>query len=55
MKISIYKGKIFDSFINKEKYVKIMAEEYSVVEMDTSKKWWDRWFVVTDLTINRML
>ena len=32
-----------------------MAEEYTVVEMDTSKKWWDRWFVVADLTINRML
>ena len=32
-----------------------MAEEYSVVEMDTSSKWWDRWFVVVDLTIDRML
>ena len=32
-----------------------MAEEYNVVELDTSKKWWDTWFVVADLTINRML
>ena len=32
-----------------------MGEDYSVVEMDTSEKWWDRWFVVADLTIDRML
>ena len=32
-----------------------MGEDYSVVEMDTSEKWWDRWFVVANLTIDRML
>ena len=32
-----------------------MGEDYSVVEMNTSEKWWDRWFVVANLTIDRML
>ena len=32
-----------------------MGEKYKVIEMDTSYKWWDRWFVVANMTIDRLL
>ena len=32
-----------------------MGEEYKVVELNTDEKWWDRWFVVANLTIDHLL
>ena len=28
---------------------------YKVIEMDLKDKWWDKWFVVADLTIDILL
>ena len=32
-----------------------MMENYKVVEMNVYNKWWDKWFVVADSTINLLL
>ena len=43
-----------DSFVNLP-LKKNMGDNYKVIEMDTSYKWWDRWFVVANMTIDRLL
>ena len=30
-------------------------KDYKVIEMDLNNKWWDKWFVVADLTIDILL
>ena len=30
-------------------------EDYKVVQMEVNKRWWDKWFVVADLTIDLLL
>ena len=32
-----------------------MGEQYKVIDMDTSYKWWDRWFVVANQKIDKLL
>ena len=32
-----------------------MGDNYKVIEMDMSYKWWDRWFVVANMTIDTLL
>ena len=32
-----------------------MGEQYKVMDMDTSYKWWDRWFVVANQKIDKLL
>ena len=32
-----------------------MGEQYKVIDMDTSYKWWDRWFVVANQKIDKIL
>ena len=30
-------------------------EDYKVIEVEVNERWWDKWFVVPDLTINLLL
>ena len=36
-------------------FIRIIMADYKVIEMDLSHKWWDKWFVVGDLTIDILL
>ena len=36
-------------------FIWIKMADYKVIEMDLSHKWWDKWFVVADLTIDILL
>ena len=35
--------------------IRIIMADYKVIEMDLSYKWWDKCFVVADLTIDILL
>ena len=36
-------------------FIRIIMADYKVIAMDLSNKWWDKWFVVADLTIDILL
>ena len=36
-------------------FIRIIMVDYKVIVMDLSHKWWDKWFVVGDLTIDILL
>ena len=36
-------------------FIQMKMGDYKVIEMDLNNKWWDKWFVIADLTIDILL